>query len=158
MNRKRQKSEAILDVEGAALLLGVSKYTVYRLIARDKLPATKIGRQWRFHRPTLIQWVATGSSATQLEGILKRKWSFYCCQWGLIWWFYFWRLDILCHFIGGFIAVGGGSFIAADNTQTTKPCSRAGPSLGGLFLLSAPWARAFSRRRRRLSSYSSQDM
>ena len=75
MNRKRQKSgrvnEVILDVEGAALLLGVSKHTIYRLITKDKLPATKIGREWRFHRPTLIEWVATGSNASQLERVFK---------------------------------------------------------------------------------------
>lgn len=75
MNRKRQKSgrvnEVILDVEGAALLLGVSKHTIYRLITKDKLPATKIGRKWRFHRPTLIEWVATGSNASQLERVFK---------------------------------------------------------------------------------------
>ncbi len=70
--KKRGKvNEVILDVEGAASLLGVSKHTIYRLIARDKLPATKVGRGWRFHRPTLIQWVATGSNADQLQRILK---------------------------------------------------------------------------------------
>ena len=75
MNRKSGKSgkanEIILDVEGAAALLGVSRHTVYRLISKDKLPTTKVGREWRFHRPTLIQWVATGSSASQLERIFK---------------------------------------------------------------------------------------
>ena len=75
MNRKRRKSgrvnEVILDVEGAALLLGVSKHTIYRLITKDKLPAAKLGREWRFHRPTLIEWVATGSNASQLERVFK---------------------------------------------------------------------------------------
>ena len=75
MDRKSEKSgkanEVILNVEGAAALLGVSKHTIYRLISKDKLPATKVGREWRFHRPTLIQWVATGSSASQLERIFK---------------------------------------------------------------------------------------
>lgn len=72
-SRKSQtrQGEIILDVEGAALLLGVSKHTIYRLISKDKLPTTKVGREWRFHRPTLIQWVAEGSSATQLERIFK---------------------------------------------------------------------------------------
>lgn len=74
MNRKSlgKRSEVILDVEGAASLLGVSKHTVYRLIRKDSLPTTKVGREWRFHRQTLIQWVATGSNATQLERIFKK--------------------------------------------------------------------------------------
>ena len=71
MNRKRndlgEVNDVILDVEGAASLLGVSKYTIYRLISKDGLPSTKLGREWRFHRPTLIEWIATGSSARQLE-------------------------------------------------------------------------------------------
>ena len=75
MNRKRRKlgrvNEVILDVEGAALLLGVSKHTIYRLITKDKLPAAKLGREWRFHRPTLIEWVAAGSNASQLERVFK---------------------------------------------------------------------------------------
>jgi excisionase family DNA binding protein len=61
----------ILDVEGAACLLGVSKHTIYRLVNKDKLPATRVGKEWRFHRPTLIQWVATGSNLSQLEQIFK---------------------------------------------------------------------------------------
>lgn len=73
--RKRGKlkgaNQVILDVEGAAGLLGVSKYTIYRLIRKDELPTTKVGREWRFHRPTLIQWVAAGSSVNQLERIFN---------------------------------------------------------------------------------------
>lgn len=75
MDRKRTRldkiHEMILDVEGAASLLGVSKYTIYRLISKNKLPTTKVGREWRFHRLTLIQWVAAGSNATQIEHIFK---------------------------------------------------------------------------------------
>ena len=75
MDRKRARlgraHEMILDVEGAVSLLGVSKHTIYRLISKNKLPTTKVGREWRFHRPTLIQWVAAGSNATQIEHIFK---------------------------------------------------------------------------------------
>lgn len=63
--------KSILDVKGAASILGVSKYTIYRLIAKDKLPATKVGRQYRFHRTTLIQWISVGSKTNQLEHLLK---------------------------------------------------------------------------------------
>ena len=75
MNRKRNSlekvNEVILDVEGAVALLGVSKHTIYRLISKDRLPSTKIGKEWRFHRPTLVQWVANSSSVNQLERIFK---------------------------------------------------------------------------------------
>jgi excisionase family DNA binding protein len=48
----------ILDVEGAARLLGVSKRTVYNLAHEKALPATKVGREWRFSRKRLIEWVS----------------------------------------------------------------------------------------------------
>lgn len=63
--------KSILDVKGAASILGVSKYTIYRLIAKDILPTTKVGRQYRFHRTTLIQWLSAGSKINQLEHLLN---------------------------------------------------------------------------------------
>jgi len=35
----------------------VSRFTVYRLAKGRTLPATKIGRQWRFQREEINQWV-----------------------------------------------------------------------------------------------------
>lgn len=63
----------VLDVNGAASMFGVSKYTIYRLISKAKLPATKVGKQWRFHRNTLIKWIASDSNTTQIEQLLKSK-------------------------------------------------------------------------------------
>lgn len=63
--------KSILDVKGAASILGVSKYTIYRLIAKNILPSTKIGKQYRFHRTTLIQWLSVGNKTNQLECLLK---------------------------------------------------------------------------------------
>lgn len=60
-------------MEGVANLLGVSKYTIYRLVKLNKLPAARVGNKWRFHRETIIEWVAAGSNMTQLERILKGK-------------------------------------------------------------------------------------
>jgi len=63
----------ILDIEGVSKLLGVSKYAVYRLIKKNRIPATKVGKEWRFHRETIIKWVASGSEVNQVEQILKSK-------------------------------------------------------------------------------------
>ena len=62
---------SILDVRGAASLFGVSIYTIYRLISKSKLPATKVGKQWRFHRHSLINWLAYDSNTSQIERMLK---------------------------------------------------------------------------------------
>src|ERR1700675_5042759 len=61
----------ILDVEGAAPLLGVST-TIYNLARKGEIPATRVGREWRFARANLIQWVANGSAADQLSVALSR--------------------------------------------------------------------------------------
>ena len=58
----------ILDVEGVSKLLGISKYSVYRLLKEKKIPTAKIGREYRFHKPSIIEWVATHN---QLNGINK---------------------------------------------------------------------------------------
>jgi excisionase family DNA binding protein len=47
----------ILDVDKAADFLGVSTETI-RILARNKrIPAGKIGRQWRFQQEDLIAFV-----------------------------------------------------------------------------------------------------
>ena len=43
----------ILDVEGAATLLGVSTTTIYNLAHKGEIPATRVGREWRFARTNL---------------------------------------------------------------------------------------------------------
>lgn len=62
----------ILDVEGAATLLAVSSSTIYRLARQGKIPATRVGREWRFTRSNLIQWVANGSQADQVATLLAK--------------------------------------------------------------------------------------
>ena len=45
-------------VEDVARRFGVNVTTVYRLVQRGKLPAFKIGNQWRFNPARLEEWVA----------------------------------------------------------------------------------------------------
>jgi excisionase family DNA binding protein len=61
----------ILDVEGAATLLGVSARTIYNLARKGDIPATRVGREWRFARKNLIDWVANGGQADQLATALR---------------------------------------------------------------------------------------
>ena len=63
--------EAILDVAGAARVLGVSTKTIYALARKGEIPATRVGREWRFARKSLIDWVAQGSQADQLTKVLQ---------------------------------------------------------------------------------------
>lgn len=65
-------AKEILDVAGAAELLGVATATVYKLARAGKLPATKVGREWRFARARLIDWVGAGTQLDQLERLFKK--------------------------------------------------------------------------------------
>jgi len=62
----------ILDVEGAATRLGVSTTTIYDLARNGEIPATRVGREWRFSRSNLMQWVVNGAAADQLRVALSR--------------------------------------------------------------------------------------
>lgn len=74
VRRKRIASMAkeIVDVEGAAELLGVSTWTVYQLARKGEMPGTRVGKEWRFVRASLIQWVANGAQANQLQKLLSK--------------------------------------------------------------------------------------
>jgi excisionase family DNA binding protein len=52
----------ILNVEEAAALLGVSIKTFNKVLHSQDLPARKIGREWKFSRQALIDWVGSGRS------------------------------------------------------------------------------------------------
>jgi len=52
----------ILNMEEAAELFGVSVKTFIKLLKEEKVPARKIGREWRFSRQALIHWLSTGDS------------------------------------------------------------------------------------------------
>ena len=55
-------SRDILNVEEAAALLGVSVKTFNKVLHSQNLPARKIGREWKFSRQALIEWVGSGRS------------------------------------------------------------------------------------------------
>lgn len=52
----------ILNVDEAAALLGVSVKTFNKVLHAEDLPARKIGREWKFSRRHLIEWVGSGRS------------------------------------------------------------------------------------------------
>ena len=54
----------ILTMEEAAELFNVSVKTFIKLLKEEKVPARKIGREWRFSRRALIEWLSSGDSQT----------------------------------------------------------------------------------------------
>lgn len=53
----------ILEIEEAAALLGVSIKTFNKVLHTEDMPARKIGREWKFSRQALIDWVGRGRSS-----------------------------------------------------------------------------------------------
>jgi excisionase family DNA binding protein len=56
--------ENLLTAEQVARYLRVDKFTVYRLITQKKIPAFKVGNQWRFKRKLLDDWLKKNSNLT----------------------------------------------------------------------------------------------
>ncbi|MDP6519655.1 MAG: helix-turn-helix domain-containing protein [Planctomycetota bacterium] len=54
--------KAILNIDEAAALLGVSVKTFNKVLHAGEMPARKIGREWKFSRQALIDWVGSGRS------------------------------------------------------------------------------------------------
>lgn len=52
-----------LSVEEIAKYLGVSKESVYRWLDSKKLPAHKVGRQWKFKIEEVDAWVKNGGAS-----------------------------------------------------------------------------------------------
>jgi excisionase family DNA binding protein len=52
----------ILNMEEAANLFGVSMKTFIKLLKEENVPARKIGREWRFSKRALIDWLSRGNS------------------------------------------------------------------------------------------------
>lgn len=47
----------LITIEEVASYLKVSKETVYKMAQQNKIPATKVGNQWRFNRTTIDKWL-----------------------------------------------------------------------------------------------------
>lgn len=61
--------ETLLTTEQVARYLDVDKFTVYRLVVQKKLPAFKVGNQWRFKRELLEKWLQKNSNVSPTRGV-----------------------------------------------------------------------------------------
>lgn len=48
----------VLNMDQLAEYLGMSKASIYHLVASGKIPGTKIGKQWRFSRSAIDEWLS----------------------------------------------------------------------------------------------------
>ncbi len=47
----------VMTLNEAAAYLRIPKSTMYKLCREGRIPAQKIGRQWRFHRQAIKAWL-----------------------------------------------------------------------------------------------------
>ena len=57
-------TEEVFTFEEARKYLKVSDSTLYRLAQGRKIPASKVGRAWRFRKEKLITWLEEKENAT----------------------------------------------------------------------------------------------
>lgn len=54
----QEEKREVLDVAGAAELLDMGDEAVRRLARQRRIPSRKVGREWRFSRSKLLEWLA----------------------------------------------------------------------------------------------------
>lgn len=54
-----------LSVEEIAIHLGVKQDTVYKWVARNHMPAHRVGRLLKFDRTEIDEWVKSGAAGTK---------------------------------------------------------------------------------------------
>ena len=57
----------VLNLEQAMDFFGVSERTMIKLLREEKIPARKIGREWRFNKAALLDWLGGGDSINYLN-------------------------------------------------------------------------------------------
>ena len=56
-----------LSVVEIAQYLGISKETVYRWLDAGRIPAHKIGKQWKFKVSEVDKWVMSGQAEERVD-------------------------------------------------------------------------------------------
>ncbi|RKY18337.1 MAG: hypothetical protein DRQ55_13625 [Planctomycetota bacterium] len=55
-------------MDGAAALLGVSVKTFSKVLREGDVPGRKVGREWKFSRQALVDWIGGSQSRDFLDG------------------------------------------------------------------------------------------
>lgn len=66
-------ADEIMTVEELAKYLKTGVATIYKLAQEGKIPATKVGNQWRFRKEKIDEWMDKGSKVSFKEKNKKKK-------------------------------------------------------------------------------------
>ncbi len=74
---EEKKIKEIMDVKELAQYLGIGKSKIYALIRQKKIPASRIGRQYRFSKDVIDAWlkerIITKKEEPQIELFKEKK-------------------------------------------------------------------------------------
>lgn len=65
--------QEILNIDDAAAFLGVSVKTFSKVLREGDVPGRKVGREWKFSRQALIDWIGESRSSHFLDGAEARS-------------------------------------------------------------------------------------
>ena len=63
----RPGNEEVLTVKEASGYLKIAEKTLYRFIREQNIPAFKLGREWRFKKSLLDEWIEKRINQRQKE-------------------------------------------------------------------------------------------
>jgi excisionase family DNA binding protein len=52
-----EKPGQVLDIDSLARYLRIPKSTLYQLVRAGRIPCHKVGRQWRFRKDAIDEWL-----------------------------------------------------------------------------------------------------
>lgn len=56
----KSQGPEVMDVDGLAAYLNLSKSSVYKMLRKGLIPGRKMGKCWRFHKDAISQWLKEG--------------------------------------------------------------------------------------------------
>ena len=65
--------DALMTLEEVAAFLRVSKDTVYSMANNGKIPATRVGAQWRFRKEDVDKWLEENRNVAQVKKKKKAR-------------------------------------------------------------------------------------
>ena len=65
---ERRRMESLMTLVEVAEYLRLSKDSVYRMAQKGKIPASKVGTQWRFRRKDVDEWLERNKNVTSAGG------------------------------------------------------------------------------------------
>ena len=58
-------SGEVLSIEELAAYLRIPRSTIYKLVRVGRIPAKKVGRQWRFNKAAIDRWLGQTKEVDQ---------------------------------------------------------------------------------------------